>query len=185
MRCHGGFSLDETTRRSWYNPEAILSDLHAGMVFADIGCGDGFFSILAAKKVGASGKVYAVDIDPSAVRKLQAQAAKQGLNNINAVVGKAEDTVFCRGCVDLVFYSMNLHDFNDAGKVLANARLMVKADGELVDLDWEKKQMPFGPPEAIRFSGKKASELINSAGFRVKSVNAAGPYHYVVIAKPV
>ena len=74
MGCHGGFSLDEATRRSWYNPEAILQDLHLGMTFADIGCGDGFFSILAAKKVGETGKVYAVDIDPSGIEKLKQQS---------------------------------------------------------------------------------------------------------------
>ena len=60
MTCHGGFSLDEITRRSWYNPENILKDLKRGMTFADIGSGEGFFSILAARKVGKEGTVYAV-----------------------------------------------------------------------------------------------------------------------------
>ena len=69
MGCHGSFSLDEPTRRSWYNPEAILVDLKTGMTFADIGCGDGYFTVLAAKKVGAKGKAYAVDIDPSGLEK--------------------------------------------------------------------------------------------------------------------
>ncbi len=41
------------------------------MVFVDVGCGDGFFSILAAKKVGAKGRVYAVDIDPLGIEKLK------------------------------------------------------------------------------------------------------------------
>jgi hypothetical protein len=50
MACHGGFSLDDATRRSWYNPEVILQDLQADRVFVDVGCGEGFFSILAAKK---------------------------------------------------------------------------------------------------------------------------------------
>ena len=49
------------------------------MVFVDIGCGDGFFSILAAKKVGANGKVYAVDIDASAIEKLKQKAKAEGL----------------------------------------------------------------------------------------------------------
>src|SRR4030067_511676 len=106
MGCHGNFSLDETTRRSWYNPEAILVDLKAGMTFADIGCGDGYFAVLAAKKVGAKGKVYAMD----------------------------------------------LHDFRDPAKVLFNAKEMLKPSGLVVDLDWKKVSMPFGPPVSIRFS---------------------------------
>ncbi len=80
MGCHGGFSLDETTRRSWYNPEAILQNLLTGMVFIDIGCGDGFFSILAAKKVGVTGKVYAVDIDASAIERLKLKAKSRSVN---------------------------------------------------------------------------------------------------------
>ena len=118
MGCHGGFSLDEATRRSWYNPESILKDLRLGMVFVDVGCGDGFFSILAAKKVGVTGKVYSVDIDASAIEKLKQKTSAEGLKNIAAKVGKAEDTVFCEGCADFVFYSIDLHDFSEPAKVL-------------------------------------------------------------------
>jgi ubiquinone/menaquinone biosynthesis C-methylase UbiE len=184
MGCHGGFSLDEATRRSWYNPDAILKDLDAGMVFMDIGCGEGFFTILAAKKVGETGKVYAVDIDASAVEKVKYKAQAAGLKNITAKVGRAEDTVFCTKCADFVFSSMDLHDFDDPAKVLKNAKQMLKPTGRLIDLDWKKQEMPFGPPVAIRFSEEKASELMESAGFTVAKVKDAGPYHYIVTAKP-
>ena len=184
MGCHGGFSLDEATRRSWYNPDTILKDLGAGMVFMDIGCGDGFFTVLAAKKVGETGKVYAVDIDASAVEKLKQKAQAAGLKNITAKVGAAEDTVFCKKCADFVFYSMDLHDFNDPEKVLKNAKEMVKPTGRLIDLDWKKIEMPFGPPVAIRFSEEKIAGLMESAGFTVAEVKDAGPYHYLVTAKP-
>ncbi len=96
------------------------------MVFADIGCGDGYFTILAAKKVGEKGKVYAVDVDPSAIAKLNNKAKTEGLKNITAKIGEAEETVFCKKCVDFVFYSMVLHDFNDPAKVLQNAKQMIK-----------------------------------------------------------
>jgi ubiquinone/menaquinone biosynthesis C-methylase UbiE len=183
MGCHGNFSLDETTRRSWYNPEAIIADLKAGMTFADIGCGDGYFTILAAKKVGAKGKVYAVDIDPSGVEKLKDSAKAQGLTNIAAQVGEAEGTVFCRECVDFILFSMDLHDFRDPTKVLFNAKEMLKPSGLVVDLDWKKVSMPFGPPVAIRFSEKHVAGLLQTAGLTVIDVRDAGLYHYVVTAK--
>jgi hypothetical protein len=44
--------------------------------------------------------------------------------------------------------------------------------------------MPFGPPVAIRFSEEKAAGLMRSAGFTVINIKDAGPYHYVVTAKP-
>ncbi len=154
------------------------------MVFLDIGCGEGFFSILAAKKVGEKGKVFAVDIDASAIEKLKQKAEAEGLKNIVAKVGKAEDTVFCKECADFIFYSMDLHDFSDPVKVLKNAKQMIKANGQLIDLDWKKKDMPFGPPVAIRFSEEKASYLLRSTGFTIADVRNIGPYHYMVTAKP-
>jgi ubiquinone/menaquinone biosynthesis C-methylase UbiE len=182
--CHGGFSLDEATRRSWYNPDAILKELQPRTVFVDVGCGDGFFSILAAKKVGEKGKVYAVDIDASAIDKVKLKAKAEGLKNITSKAGKAEDTVFCKSCADFIFYSMDLHDFSDPVKVLQNAKQMIKPNGQLLDLDWKKIEMPFGPPVTIRFSEKKASDLIESAGFNVTDVRDAGRYHYLITAKP-
>jgi len=184
MGCHGGFNLDDATRRSWYSPEAVLQNLRSGMVFMDIGCGDGFFSVIAAKKVGITGKVYAVDVDASAIEKLKQKAETEGLKNIHTKVGKAEDTVFCKECADFIFYSMDLHDFSDAVKVLKNAKQMMKANGQLIDLDWKKMNMSFGPPFAIRFNEEKASNLMRSAGFTVTDVRDVGPYHYVIAAKP-
>jgi ubiquinone/menaquinone biosynthesis C-methylase UbiE len=184
MGCHGGFSLDEATRRSWYSPEAVLHNLRSGMVFLDIGCGEGFFSILAAKKVGETGKVFAVDIDASEIEKFKQKVEAQGLKNIVAKVGKAEDTIFCKGCADFIFYCMDLHDFSDPVKVLKNAKQMIKANGQLIDLDWKKMDMPFGPPAAIRFSEEKASDLLRSAGFTIVDVRNIGPYHYILTAKP-
>ena len=185
MGCHGGFSLDEETRRSWYNPEAILEEigLEAGMVFIDVGCGEGFFSLLAAKVVGKNGIVYAVDSDDKAIDRLKASAEKQHLNNIKVKVAEAEETVFCTTCADVVFYSMVLHDFKDPTQVLRNAKKMLKPTGSLVDLDWKKQQMSYGPPFKIRFSEEDASGLLKMAGFTVTSVKDAGSNHYIILAK--
>ena len=187
MTCHGRFSLEESVRRTWYNPELILKDvgLSSGMVFADIGCGDGFFSILAAEIVGELGRVYALDIDASAIDKLKARAAEKGLTNIHTSVGAAEETLICKECVDIVFLSMVLHDFDDPEKVLLSAKQMLKRNGLLVNLDWKKTQMDFGPPLKIRFSQEKTVKLLKQADFTVEKVKEAGPYHYIITAKLV
>lgn len=182
------FSLDEATRRSWYNPEQILQDagLKSGMVFMDIGSADGFFTVLAAKIVGEKGKVYAIDINSDTIKTLQNNVDKAGLKNVQAMAGAAEKTVICKECTDIVFFSMCLHDFQDPAKVLLNARKMIKPDGVLVNLDWEKQQDSelVGPPMEIRFSKKKASSLIETAGFKCISSRQIGPYHYVLTCKP-
>jgi ubiquinone/menaquinone biosynthesis C-methylase UbiE len=155
------------------------------MVFADIGSSDGYFTFLASTIVGEIGKVYAVDVDPLAIERLKNKAKTEGIKNVTAVAGKAEDTIFCKGCVDVVFYSMDLHDFNDPAKVLHNAYEMVKPDGLVADLDWKKVEIPFGPPVEIKFSEQHVEELMRLQGLQVQDKMDVGPYHYLVMAKPV
>lgn len=177
---------EETLRRKWRKPETTLKavGLRLGMVFMDVGCGDGFFTIPAAQLVGEKGVVYAVDADAAAIEKLKDKAAEKGLANITAKVGAAEETVFCTECADIVFYSRVLHDFRDPTKVLRNAKRMLKPTGTLVNLDWKKKPTLFGPPLRIRFSEEQAANLIKAAGFTIASVKSAGRNFYVVTAKP-
>ena len=181
---HRRFYGDETERRKWQNPEAILTaiGLKPGFTFIDVGCGEGFFAIPAAKIVGRKGRVYALDLDEDAITELKKKAAREGLKNLDAVVGGAEDTVFCEACADIVFFGIVLHDFNMPAKVLANAKTMLKPAGRLVDLDWKKEPTGFGPPLQIRFSEEQASNLIREAGFKVEQAEQAGPSHYIIIA---
>jgi ubiquinone/menaquinone biosynthesis C-methylase UbiE len=179
------FKSNDPERRQWQNPEQILSDagLKFGMTFIDIGCGEGFFSIPAAKMVGPGGRVYAFDMNMEAVSQLAIQAREENLDQLIPKTGTGEDTVLCEGCADMVFFGIDLHDFDDPGKVLRNAKIMLKPGGVLVDLDWKDQPMEYGPPLEKRFSKEKAMNLMNSAGYRIVSTSEAGPYHYLITAK--
>jgi len=180
----GGILRNEQERRKWQNPEDILSEigLLPGMTFADIGCGQGFFTIPAAKIVGDSGKVYASDISETNIQKLMVKVASEKLKNVILETGKAEDLILCDACIDIVFLGIVLHDFENPSKVLANAHLMLKPFGKLIDLDWSKEPSEIGPPLRIRFSEEKAIQLIESSGFHVQLTKKSGLYHYIVIA---
>jgi ubiquinone/menaquinone biosynthesis C-methylase UbiE len=156
--------------------------LKPGFTFIDVGCGEGFFAIPAAGIVGRKGKVCALDIDKYAITELKRKIARRGLKNLQVLVGRAEDTVLCEACADIVFFGIVLHDFNVPAKVLANAKIMLKPAGRVVDLDWKKEPTVFGPPLQIRFSEDQASNLIKAAGFKVERAVEAGPYHYIIIA---
>ncbi len=180
-----GKDAGEAIMQNWFHPKLNLESigLRAGMVFMDIGCGSGFFTIPAAQIVGVQGKVYGVDVSASFIDRLKREAAEKGLKNVTATVGAAEETVFCSKCADIVFYSIVLHDFRDPTKVLQNANQMIKPTGMLVNLDWKKKRMPVGPPMRIRFSEEQASNLIKQAGFTIQSVKGVGRDFYIVTAK--
>jgi ubiquinone/menaquinone biosynthesis C-methylase UbiE len=176
---------DENDRRRWQNPEQILSaiGIRPGTVILDIGCGEGFFAIPAAKITGSSGKVIGIDNNGEAVSRMIERAEQEGLENIQGIIGMAEKTVACRGCADFIFFGIDLHDFDDPGKVLANARLMIKPKGILVDLDWRKESTPQGPPVSIRFDEEYAATLITKAGFRVTRRDLIEPWFYQLTAQ--
>jgi ubiquinone/menaquinone biosynthesis C-methylase UbiE len=178
------FRADDPERKEWQDPDTIFSliGLSEGMVFIDIGCGEGYFALPACRRVGKKGTVYAVDINADAVARLQVQAATEGLHNLYADVMAAEKAVICQGCADIVFFGIDLHDLADPLQVLRNAKGMLKPDGRVADLDWKDIPMDVGPPREKRFSEKKARSLIEAAGLAVQSVQDAGPYHYLILA---
>jgi ubiquinone/menaquinone biosynthesis C-methylase UbiE len=175
---------DEAGRRRWQDAEAILANigLKPGATFIDLGCGEGFFALPAARLAGAVGRVYGLDVNAEAVERLRQRAGAEGLTNIKLKVSRAEDTVLCEACADFVFLGIVLHDFDEPARVLANAARMLKPGGRLVNLDWKKEPTALGPPLQIRFSQEKAIQLIEAGGFKVQTVTEAGPYHYLIIA---
>jgi ubiquinone/menaquinone biosynthesis C-methylase UbiE len=167
------------------DPEAILAKvgLKPGSIFVDIACGHGYFAIPAARLVGPKGRVYGIDLDEEAIGALKERAAAEGLKNIKATVGNAESKAVCRACADVVIFSICLHDFENPAKALENARKALKPGGTLADLDWNEVKTEGGPPAGIRLSERKASQLIEEAGFGVKSAESISGRYYLVIAQ--
>jgi ubiquinone/menaquinone biosynthesis C-methylase UbiE len=114
----------------------------------DIGCGEGVKALPAARIVGGTGKVYGVDTNGSSIQNLSEHATAQSLKNLELRVGRAEETIFCESCADIVFFGIVLHDFDDPKLVLQNARVMIKPEGKLANLDWKKEDIAIGPPAA-------------------------------------
>ena len=171
-------------RKIWQNPREILLNigLKPGDTFIDVGSGDGYFAIPAAKIVGEQGRIFALDSNEEVLRRLEVKAASERLDNISLKEGYAEDVVLCRGCADFVFFGIVLHDFKDLTKVLRNAKTMLKKDGKLINLDFTKDSN-IGPPKSIKFSRETATRIVECAGFNVIEVRGIEPYSYLLVAK--
>ena len=174
-------------REQWQPPEDILDriGIQPKSTFIDVGCGDGYFAIPAAQRVGPQGRVLCIDVNTAALARLQKKANQEHLTNLELTFGMAEEHVLCENCGDIVFFGINLHDFTSASQVLQNARRMLKPSGKLVNLDWKKVPMRIGPPLHIRFSQEKAIDLIKGAQFHIVRIQDAGPHHYLIIASPL
>jgi len=182
LQQHKWHYQDENERRKWQNPESILKrfGLKAGQTLVDIGCGEGFFALPAARIVGPAGLIYASDISTEALEMLQKKAESEKLKNIHISAGAAEELSICERCADMVFLGMVLHDFKDPTAVLNRAVKMLKIGGKLIDLDWKKVVTSIGPPVNIRFDEALASRMIEQAGFKIEWVEDSGQYHYII-----
>ena len=79
-----------------------------GKAVADIGAGSGWFTVRAARRVGSDGLVYAVDINPEAIRYIGDRARKEQLLNVKAILGKADDSLLPANSVDAVLLPVTL-----------------------------------------------------------------------------
>jgi SAM-dependent methyltransferase len=94
----------------------------AGKGVADIGAGSGWFTVRAARRVGAAGLVYAVDINPEAVRYVSERAQKEKLRNVKAILGKADNPLVPATSVDAVLLLKTYHEVAQPVALLQNLR---------------------------------------------------------------
>jgi ubiquinone/menaquinone biosynthesis C-methylase UbiE len=119
-------------RDIFHPPKEILAEsgVKSGMQVLDFGCGPGSYSLAAAEMVGDKGKVYALDINPVAVQRVQKVAEKRKLKNVEAILSDCA-TGLPDGSVDLVLLLDTFHELEKPQAVLAELHRVLKSDGVL------------------------------------------------------
>jgi ubiquinone/menaquinone biosynthesis C-methylase UbiE len=134
----------------------------AGSRVADLGSGSGLFTRPLARKVGAQGKVYAIDIDPALLKYVEKTAGEQGIKNITTVIG-AEDDPKLPEPVDLIVIIDTLHHINNRATYLKNLRRHLRPDGRIAIIDFSEN-WPAGH-ESMRYSLTELDEWMKSGGY--------------------
>jgi len=107
-------------------------EIRPGQTICDLGCGNGFYTLELARRVGPEGTVYAVDIQPEMLRLLVVRARKEKLFNIRPVLGTMIDPRLPAGKVDLVFCVDVYHEFSHPEQMLAEIRESLSPTGQIV-----------------------------------------------------
>jgi cyclopropane fatty-acyl-phospholipid synthase-like methyltransferase len=92
-----------------------------GKTVADIGAGSGWFTVRAARRVGEAGIVYAVDINPDAIRYIESRIRKENLHNVKTVLSKPDDPLLPAN-VDAVLLLKTYHEVAQPITLLRNLR---------------------------------------------------------------
>ena len=106
-----------------------------GKSVADIGAGSGWFSTRAAKRVGASGKVFAVEINQDYINYINDRAKRENLPNIQTILGTEDDPKLPENSVDAVLILKTYHEIGQPIKVLENLRKSLKKDALIGIID--------------------------------------------------
>jgi SAM-dependent methyltransferase len=106
-----------------------------GKTVADIGAGSGWFTVRAARRVGESGIVYAVDINPEAIRYIDKRAQKEQLHNVKTVLGREDDPVLPTGAVDAVLLLKTYHEIAAPVALLQHLRASLRPGAKVGIID--------------------------------------------------
>ena len=124
-------------RDVWQHPDQVMDELgiHAGSVVADVGCGRGYFTFRMAKRVGPSGKVYAVDLQESWIDEIRKRASSEGLKQIRATQGEPDDPELPKDGLDLVFAMNTYHEWRQNEAMLNHIYQALKPGGIFALID--------------------------------------------------
>src|ERR1700733_14087775 len=126
-----------------------LLQLKPGSPVADIGAGSGWFSVRAARRVGASGRVIAEDINAKAITYIQQRTQREHLANIVTVLGTPDDPKLTPGSLDAALMLKVYHEIAHPPLVLANLRAARKPGARFGIIDRNGNGSDHGLKESI------------------------------------
>lgn len=136
----------------------------------DLGCGPGDYTLRAARDVGPSGRVWAMDKWAYLVDGVKAEAERNGLRNIIATVADiTEPLPIETGSIDLCLLGTVLHSMglSRAGETLfGEVRRVLAPHGRVAVIEFNKEDKPFGPPEHCRLSPGDVRKALHPHGFQ-------------------
>jgi ubiquinone/menaquinone biosynthesis C-methylase UbiE len=159
---------------------ASLLQWHPGSVVAEIGAGDGQLTLAASQRVGASGRIYTNELDPTKLAQLHDLAAKS--KNIVVVEGDVASANLAPACCDSIYMRLVYHHFTNPMEMDASLLRALRPDGRLAVIDEEPRPgsvIPEGVPKNRVGHGIPQPVLIGelkSAGFEVISVHDDWPH---------
>jgi ArsR family transcriptional regulator len=162
----GRLARDYVPGKSWKSLAEALLRLMPPMAIADLGAGEGAFSLLLAQRAK---KVIAVDSSARMIDVGRAQALRHGIDNVEYRLGDMEEIPIADGEVDLVFFSQSLHHALHPERAVHEARRILRPGGRVVILDLLKHRFEEAhelyADEWLGFSETELEAMLEKAGF--------------------
>jgi ubiquinone/menaquinone biosynthesis C-methylase UbiE len=176
-------SLEDPARDAYQKPDEVMKALalRRGEVVADIGSGSGYFTLRFAHAVGEAGRVYAVDVSPEMMRHLNRRLRDAGIRNVVPILSDPDDPLLPDASVDRFVIVNTWHHIEDRPGYVALLKRMLKPGGQVVHIDFEKRDLPVGPPPAMKIAREELVKQMEAAGFKLAAEHGFLPYQYFLV----
>ena len=175
--------LEGPDREAWQRPEQIMDALGIGdgSVVADLGAGGGWFTVRLAKRVGPNGLVYAEDIQPQMIEAIQRRVQREGLRNVETVLGAADHPSLPKAQLDAALMVETLYEVEDRQSLLTNVLTALKPGGRLGIVEYRPDGGGPGPARDQRLPSEQVVRAAKAAGLRFVREEQFLPYQYLLV----
>jgi ubiquinone/menaquinone biosynthesis C-methylase UbiE len=175
--------LEGPDRDLWQMPGQIMDALGIaeGSIVADLGAGGGWFTIRLARRVGPNGQVYSEDIQRLMLEATRRRIAREGLRNVEPVLGTESDPRLPAGKIDAVLVVDTYHEINDPAPLLRNLARSLKPQGRVGVVDFRKDGWGPGPPLEERVDPELIVRDAETAGLKLARRETFLPYQFFLI----
>lgn len=175
-------ALEDPKRDAYQKPHEVLKALAVkeGEVIADIGAGSGYFTVRLAHHVGAQGRVYAVDVSADMIRHLHARVRDLRLLNVSPILARPDDPLLPQPVDRFVIVNV-WHHIEDQAGYLALMKKNLKPGGQVIMIDFHKREVPVGPPPAMKIAREDLLAQMKTHGFELAAEHTFLPYQYFLV----
>jgi ubiquinone/menaquinone biosynthesis C-methylase UbiE len=128
-----------------------LADIRTGMTVADIGAGEGYYTVRLAERVGTEGRVLAQDINRGALDRLGRRVERERLENISIKLGEEDNPQLPADSFDRIFMVHMYHEVTDPYAFLWNMWPALNAGGQIIVVEAEAEVGRHGLPHRLLF----------------------------------
>ena len=183
MGYEGASWLERPEREREEAPSKAIEalDIKTGQVVADVGAGSGYYTVRLAGRVGASGKVFATDIQPQMLALVRQRVVSDRLTQVEVVQATATDCGLPANQLDLILMVDVYHELASPQAVLRQLRAALKPDGRLVLIEFRKESAWVPIREEHKMSVKEARMELESEGYRFERVIDVLPWQHILV----
>jgi ubiquinone/menaquinone biosynthesis C-methylase UbiE len=176
--------LDNEWRRQNIPPLPILEKfgLSSTDIVADIGCGIGYFTIPAAGMLDSENMVYALDTSDQMLEEVKKRTAAANASNIIAIKTSEYDLKLPDESVTFALMVNVLHEIEDKAQFITEVMRILKPEGKIAIIEWEKENMEMGPPKDHRIGKDETAALLMSFGMITEGIIQLANVFYGLIA---